>query len=155
MLGLLDILGISGFVSTARTRLVRHQHHRYPVDELRRNGWLELYQRYQGRPVFHKVDQIVSFYGLRGTRAAFLGVYRVLEHRPASEGKTLPNCPWSHEWNREARFFYDLERDARFSELQDRVVIQWGVATRAWVQKVVNKAVLEVQGLCPRPWCTK
>lgn len=145
VIGVLDLLKIAGFTATPRTRLVRHQHDRYPVEELRRNGWLELYQSYQGRPVFHDVDQIISFYGLRGTRAAFYGVYKVLKHRPGSEGKTLSRCPWSEEWHREAQFFYELEHDARFDKLRDRIVIQWGLGTRSWIQKAANKPVLELQ----------
>jgi len=117
MIGVLDILKIAGFSATPRSRLVRHQHDRYPTEELRRHGWLELYQSYQGRSVFHHVDHIVSFYGVRGTRAAFYGVYKLLRHGPASEGRTLSGCPWSQEWHHEARFFYELERDGRFDDL--------------------------------------
>ncbi len=51
-----------------------------------RRDWLELYQRYQSKPKFHGVKQIVSFCGLSDTRAGFYGVYKVLGHRPASEG---------------------------------------------------------------------
>ena len=90
MIGVLDILKIAGFSATPRSRLVRHQHDRYPAEELRRHGWLELYQSYQGRSVFHHVDQIVSFYGVRGTRAAFYGVYKVLRHA----GQRRSNALW-------------------------------------------------------------
>ena len=145
MIGVLDILKIAGFNATPLSRLVRHQHDRYPAEELRRHGWLELYQSYQGRSVFHHVDQIVSFYGVGGTRAAFYGVYKVLRHGPASEGPTLSGCPWSQEWHHEARFFYELERDARFDDLRDRVIVDWGPGTRSWIQKATNKPVLELQ----------
>jgi hypothetical protein len=53
-LGVVDILQLAGFDTTLRTKLVCHQHDRYPVDELRRNDWLELYQSYQVRPVSTK-----------------------------------------------------------------------------------------------------
>lgn len=145
MLGLLDILKLTGFDPATACKLVRHQDDRFPVDELRRHNWLELYQSYQGRPVFHKVKQIVSFYGLPGTRAGFYGVYRVLSHRPARQGPTLERCPWSQDWHREANFFYKLERATRFDALRDRLIIDWGRATRSWVQNVANKPVLEIQ----------
>jgi hypothetical protein len=144
VLGVLDILGLSGFGPTAKSRLVRHQHNIYPVDQLRRHGWLEIYQAYQGRPVFHHVDRIVSFYGMSGTRAGFYGVYEVRGHTAAKDGLVLDGCPWSEEWHRESRFFYFLERDTRFEDLRDRLVIDWGSGTRSWVQKVTNKTLLEV-----------
>jgi hypothetical protein len=93
MIAVLDILKIAGFSATPRSGLVRHQHDRYPAEELRRHGWLEPYQSNQGRSVFHHVDHIVACYGVHGTRAAFDGVYQVLCHRPASEGRTLSVVP--------------------------------------------------------------
>jgi len=143
-LGLVDILGLADFDQTLPTKLVRHQDRRYPADELRRRGWLELYQSYQSKPKFHAAKQIVSFCGLSGTRAGFHGVYKVLGHCPASEGPTPPSCSWSQEWNRTAQFFYSLERDTRFDDFRDRLIIDWGPGTLAWVQKLDNKPVLEI-----------
>jgi len=137
-LGLVDILKFASFDPTLPTKLVRHQDRRYPVEELRRRGWLELYQSYQGKPKFHGVKQIVSFYGLSGTRAGFFGVYKVLGYHSASEGRTL-----TQKWS-EAQFFYDLERDPQFDDFRDRLIIDWGPGTRTWVQKLDNKPVLEI-----------
>jgi hypothetical protein len=88
MIGLIDILKLSGFDPdrSLHTKLVRHQDRRYPVQELRRNDWLELYQSYQAKPKFGKAKQIVSFYGLPGTRAGFYGVYRILSYRAHQAG---------------------------------------------------------------------
>jgi hypothetical protein len=114
------------------------------VEELRRHDWLELYQSYQSKPKFNRAKQIVSFCGLSGTRAGFQGVYKVLGHRPASEGPTPPSCGWSQEWNRASQFFYELERDTQFDDLRGRLIIDWGPGTLAWVQKLDNKPVLEI-----------
>jgi len=143
-IGLIDILKLAGFDSSLSTRLVRHQDRRYPLAEFRRRGWLELYQSYQSKPKFHGVDQIVSFYGLPGARAAFYGVYNVRGHRPASDGLTLVDCDWSQRWNQESKFFYDLECDSRFDDFRDRVIIDWGAGALAWVQRLDNKPVLEI-----------
>ena len=143
-LGLVDILKFASFDPTLPTKLVRHQDRRYPVEELRRRGWLELYQSYQGKPKFHGVKQIVSFYGLSGTRAGFFGVYKVFGYRSASQGRTLAPRDWPQKWTEGAQFFYDLERDPRFDDLRDRLIIDWGLGTLAWVQKLDNKPVLEI-----------
>jgi hypothetical protein len=143
-IGLIDILKLAGFDPTVSTKLVRHQDRRYPVPELRRHGWLELYQSYQSKPRFHAAKQIVSFYGLHGTRAGFYGVYKVLGCRPAAEGSTIASCDWSLVWKRESKFFYDLQHDPRFEEFRDRLIIDWGRGALAWVQKLENKPVLEI-----------
>ena len=78
-LGLLDILTVAGFDPNLPTKLVRHQDSRFDMLELRQDGALfDLYQCYQGKPVFDKAKQIISFYGLPGTSAGFYGVYEVL-----------------------------------------------------------------------------
>jgi hypothetical protein len=125
-------------------KFVRHQEDRYPVDVLRRNDWLVTYQGYQATEVFRGLDHLVSFYGLNGTRAGFEGVYRIVGVRPASDGPTPTTCPWSKAWQRDCRFFYDFERDSRFDDFRDRVIIDWGLGARAWAQKPSNKPVLSM-----------
>ncbi len=144
-LGILQVLAAVGFTPAARCYFVRHQDKRYPVEDAGPRLWLEHYQQYQGRPCFHKADQLVSFYGLTGTRAAFFGIYGVRGHRPAEEGPLVAGCPWSQRWHDESSVFYDLERDKRFDDLRDRIIIDWGTAYRTWVQKASNKPVLELQ----------
>jgi len=142
-LDVVDILKLFGFDPTLRTKFVRHQDDRYPIREFLH--WLELYQSYQSKPRFHDVVQIVSFYGLPGTRAGFYGVYRVLGHRPARDGPTPEMCPSSQQWQGECRYFYDLDLDPRFNELRNRLIIDWGRGTRSWVQKLSSKPLLEIQ----------
>jgi hypothetical protein len=145
-LGLVDVLKMAGFDPTVPTKLVRHQDRRYPVEELRRVGALERYQEYQGKPKFHGASQIVSFYGLPGTRAGFYGVYKVKgvsNHEPI-DGPVVEAYPKSAEWNRDAKFIYELERDTRFDGLRDRIIIDWGAGALAWVQNLDNKEVVEV-----------
>ena len=45
-LGLGDLLGLAGFEGKPGDRIVRHQHGKYPVKELRSQGLLEVYQAY-------------------------------------------------------------------------------------------------------------
>jgi hypothetical protein len=143
-LGLIDILKLAGFDSTLPTKLVRHQDRRFPAQELRQHGWLEFYQSYQGKPKFHGAKQVVSFYGLSGTRSGFYGVYKVHGHRSATEGPILTSCKWSQDWHGSSQFFYDLERDQQFDDLRDRLIIDWGPGALSWVQNLSNKPVLEI-----------
>jgi hypothetical protein len=109
------------------------------------NDQLEVYQRYQKKPRFHKVKQIVTFYGLPDSRAGFYGVYKVVSAAPAIEGPILPAYAWSREAHQGGGYYYNLERDPRFDELRDRLIIQWDPPLINWVRRLTNKAVLEIR----------
>ncbi len=143
-LGILELLRLRGFEVTGSTKLVRHQDARFPIQDLVRRGWLETYQGYQRRPVFHRADFIVSLTGLDGSRARFFGVFEKTGVRLAEHGPTPPGCEWALEWRRTSQHFYELRRLPGFEDLEDRVIVDWGPGTRSWVQKAKDKPVLEV-----------
>jgi hypothetical protein len=145
MIGVLDLLRIKNWAATKRTRFVRHQDKRFRLDELRRDGFFELYQQYQGAARFHNVDYVVSFYGGTQTRAVFYGIYRVKGFVSAKKGRIAPECSDSQEWHDTASFFYDLEPLDEFLDLRDRLVIDWGKGARSWVQLAKNRPVLELR----------
>jgi hypothetical protein len=152
-LDMIEVLSRAGFDPTIPTKLVRHTDRPgHPVQKLRRTDELEVYQSYQRKAKFGDgkqiAKQIISFYGLPGTRAGFYGVYKVLGCRPASE------APTSSPWAQGSQFFYNLERDPRFHDLRDQLKIDWGPGTLAWIQNLYkaskkgpseynNKLVLE------------
>jgi hypothetical protein len=144
ILGLIDILKIAGFDERKTTKLVRHQSRYDSMEELRRNDWLEVYQSYQTRSVFHTVKQIVSLYGLSSNRACFYGGYSVLGHKPSNDGVDLPGCPSLTRWRNDCKYFYILERDKRFDDFRDRIIIDWGPAALSWHQKLKNKPIVEI-----------
>jgi hypothetical protein len=144
-LGILDMLSHYGFdAEKTRAKLVRHKEEKYPPQDLLRNGWLDLYQSYQGKPRFDNVDMIVSFYGLSGTRSCFYGVFKVIRCRSGSEGPTPADCPWVYEWREKCPYFYDLERLPSYEALEHRLVIDWGKGVQAYHQWMSNKPVLEL-----------
>ncbi|HEX3739513.1 MAG TPA: GIY-YIG nuclease family protein [Terriglobales bacterium] len=143
-LGIVDVLQLAGFDPSKRTKLVRHQSKYDSVEELIRNEWLEVYQGYQAKKVFHNVEQIISFYGLSNNRAGFYGVYRVNGNVAAKVGPGIVGCPAIKRWQDTCNFFYTLERDARFNEFRDRIIIEWGRGALAWQQKLRNKPLFEM-----------
>ncbi|MGH9494916.1 MAG: hypothetical protein ACRD3B_07970, partial [Candidatus Sulfotelmatobacter sp.] len=92
-IGILDLLGLSGFTAGRHDKIVRHKSDRYPVQRLLSDGILETYQAYQSKNVFDKTERIVSLYGLEGTRACFFGVFRKVGTR---DPKAISNA--AHEW---------------------------------------------------------
>jgi hypothetical protein len=140
-LGILDLLELAGLPLTARVKLVRHQDPHYDAQDLLRRGWLEAYQKFQSKPVFDNLDYIVSFTGMGGSRARFLGVFRVGPRRPSVNVPLPRGCPYG-EW-RDAGYHYDLQHTPGYDHLEGRVIIDWGKA-RVWHQRASNKTVLEV-----------
>lgn len=145
MLYLEHLLAPFGFTSTSRVKLVRHQDSRMDVKELRRAGQFEHYQALQSRPVFDNCDMLVSFVGGGSTLSTFVGVYHLSGQRTHGVSSHPPGFIYP-QWDVSQHFEYRLERDTRFESLVDRVVIDWGLGTRAWVQnfREREKAVVEV-----------
>lgn len=142
-LGIVDLLTVFGFDDRLKSKLVRHQSGAYDMPCLVDEGWFDLYQSMQARPVFHECEQIVSFVGDGSGRARFIGVYRVLGQRPVRKDMMPAKCPYK-EWAQSSKYYYDLERRPEFNDLHGRVVIDWGSGALAWHQHLKNKAVIEV-----------
>ncbi len=142
MLGILDLLALRGYDRKKPAKLVRHKSPKDDVQDLLRRGWFDAYQSHQRLPVFDGCESIVSFIGTEGTKALFVGVYRVTGRRAGSEGKLPPGCPHT-EWLRD-KYFYDLVREPGYEDLERRVIIDWGKGARAWLQRVSNKEVVEI-----------
>lgn len=141
MIGLLELLVARGLDASARIKLVRHEDARVSMDELRSEGQLDLYQGFQGRPIFN-CSYIVSFLGQPHRRALLYGVFRVLGHR-VSTGKVPKGLKYP-DWARPGQLWYDLERLGGFGDLEDRVIVDWGASTRSWHQWLREKEVVEV-----------
>lgn len=141
-LGIVDLLRLRGFHPNRPTRLVRHGGE-YAVGDLLRRGWFQFYQATQSRPRFDDCKCIVSFIGVGGTRARFIGVYRV--NGRSKDCRPRPGPAGFDSWYVESdHYLYDLEREAGYEDLEKRVVIEWGKAARSYVQLLSNKEVVEV-----------
>jgi len=151
-IGILDLLQLQGFDLTRRFKLVRHQEGGNDLHDFLRRGWLEAYQGFQHRPVFNRVDFIVSFIGVGRTQARLVGVYEVVGCKPGHAGRLPEGCPHK-EWL-ELDYFYEMRRVPGFEELEHRVVIEWGKGTRRWDQWPQNKEVVEIlsKGQLLRPF---
>lgn len=137
---IVELLELRGLDTSKKVKLVRHQDSRYDVYELMTNGQLEIYQACQSRAVL-ECDYMVSFIGLSRSTARLYGVYRVLERSHIADVSLPDDFPIPEP---PENFFYKLERDTRFHDLEERVVIDWGASTRAWHQWLSQKEVMEV-----------
>lgn len=90
------------------------------------------YQREQEFKRIKNVDYVVSFIGEKGTRARFVGVYKV------GDIKQNPHKP--------DECICDMDIVDEFEPLADRVMIEWGKSTVSWCQDYETnlKAVIRI-----------
>jgi hypothetical protein len=138
-----DVLRSEGIDPTG-VRLVRHQ------DAARREptiyaAWrstngrhlVEEYQRIQSRNVFRVGDVIASFVVTPRPRSEtlFVGIYRVTALAKCEPGARDPiYADDVAGMNR-----YDLTYDTRLASYEERLSIEWGPGTRAWVQRAARQ----------------
>lgn len=119
----------SDIFENSKIKLVRHKDARVEYrDMLKNRDSLLKYQSEQPTDVFKNCDYIISFVGHERRRSTLLGIYKVNGVK--------------HKNN---LYHYDLEQITELEHLNDRIVIDWGTAGRAWCQKYENiKEVIQV-----------
>lgn len=142
MMNLVELLQLKGLDTTKKIKLVRHQDQRYDVEELRRRGQLEIYQSYQGKPIFD-CDYVISFTGMEGTKAKLFSVYTVLAKKSAND-VPLPKDFIYPKMEIKDCWHYELEEVPGFEDFKDRLVIDWGKSTLSWHQWLSKKPVTEI-----------
>lgn len=139
---LVELLEHRGLDTSKRIKMLRHQSQDYDIHALYKKGQIAEYQSIQGRDVL-RCDYAVSFLGLEKTRAVFIGVWRVMGSKPASEIVRDPAFLYPEMYDT-VTVAYDMEEVEGFEDLRDRVVIDWGSSTRSWHQWLRPKRVIEV-----------
>jgi GIY-YIG catalytic domain len=127
---------------THAIRLVRHKDRRTDLNQLYAEGKLEIYQSYMSKPWFHRAKYVISFLGLHGRHAKFIGVFEVGKILNSNESGFSKALSGSSELLRKAchgaKFHYQLSRikgRAGLDDLRDRLVIDWGGSAISWCQK--------------------
>ena len=113
-------------------KVVRHKDTRLDLPHLYRHGGFEEYQTGQGREVFAKANLLISFLAERDKYPRFVGVWEVNGVSPKGKGVR-----------------YDLTKMDGYGDLENRLVVSWGDATRAWIQWLHSKGNKTVNELLP------
>lgn len=135
-----------GFDLSQKVKIVRHQEKAYDVNFLYKNNWIEFYQSIQSKDRFKDCDYILSFLGTEGTKAIFVGAYRKTSSSSFKKEMAPEGFPYP-EMLKKDLFYYHLEKVDLLSDLKDRLVIDWGKATRNWCQWLSqdnSKQVIEI-----------
>jgi len=139
----------------SKVRLVRHQDQRAsrgktPYDLwVAADGRFEKYQSIQSRDVFSNADWVASFVATPLNETLFVGMYQVVSKSIVPVGTMDPvtgeDVSGLHQ--------FDMLLDDHLSDYAGRLVIEWGLGLRSWVQRAVNqdKKVLEMRRVAIEP----
>lgn len=150
MITLYKILEIYS-VDPSKLKMLRHGNKEIPIRETFLDNLLrlEVYQSFQRPNKFGKAKAIAVFASYYKTTALFLGLWDIQGCTENSKftKETLSelqkhNLPESW-FNDHVR--YDLKKNSILDDLSERLVIEWGPATVAWVQSK-DKEVVELKG---------
>jgi hypothetical protein len=119
-------------------KLVRHSDHDgRSIRRIMGDGFFDTYQSEQDAAIkpFHKCEVILSFIGIEGNQAEFIGAYEVVKCRAfrptdfAGAPDYLKHLPGLEE----KLIWYELKELVEFIPLRGRLIVQW-VSTRGWFQ---------------------
>jgi hypothetical protein len=126
-------------------KIIRHTVSREYIKALIASGNFELYQSVQKTEIFKDINYFISFTDMQGTKALVNGVYKVEGLEKITDfPKELSSIKELEKWGDGPYFKYDLKRDNSLSDLEGRLVIDWGKATISWHQKKLDKEIVEV-----------
>ncbi len=122
-----------------RIKIVRHSLNDPACRECynrRGEGWWDIYQQTQRDNCFDNTDYIFCFVSNGGTSARYIGCWKVCGKIEKEEPKTIQVPAGFKYFNflDNNHYFYKLEEFKFFKEYIQRLVINWGLGTRTYVQ---------------------
>lgn len=142
LLKLTDIMQNAG-LNPKEVKLVRHPASNKDVAYCIEHHMLDWYQSEQHRDVFANCKYILTFLGMSGTTARFIGCYHVGAQVKKCGEVTFPqDFPYTPSPD---NYFYDLQQVNIMSEYINRLIIDWGKSTRSWCQNgITEKEVIAI-----------
>jgi len=141
-----DLIKMNG-MNAEEFRLSRHGYKEInPLETFQNERELLVsYQSFQKSGKFGNSKYLAVFAPYYGTRALFLGLWRIDGEIPALQAPEKIRKKVAHlNWPLEGVSFYKLAETDAFSDLSERLVIEWGGATVSWVQRKTDKAVVAI-----------
>jgi GIY-YIG catalytic domain-containing protein len=137
-------------INPSKVKLVRHGNKELPILETYRTNRakFEAYQSFQAPKKFSGAYHIAVFAPTIGTTALFLGLWDIRDIKSSFEftkkiHSIIDKFNFPEEWHTITEW-YDLVRNSKIDELSERLVIDWGKSTVAWVQ-TKDKKIIEIK----------
>lgn len=128
-----------------RIKIVRHTTERKYIKDLILQDNFALYQSVQKNDVFSKYDYIITFKAIEGTHSLLHRMYKINGFKKIDNlPENLLSIKEPENWGVGPFYKYDMKRVNKLSDLEERLVIDWGKSTLSWHQKKLDKKVVEI-----------
>ncbi len=137
-----------------KTKIVRHPLKRKEIKEVYEREMIEAYQSAQSKSWFDDCDYVASFVGTNNTEALFIGLYKKIKviTGPEVQKKMPKNYPYPEHFDKK-HMYYVLKKLDFMSELEKKLVVEWGKSTQRWVQwATTDKEVLSIANRYEEPF---
>ena len=123
------------------TKLIRHNIKNEFVATSLLLGHFDIYQAIMRCKRYKNCKYILSFLSDKGTSAKFYGFYKVNGYKPFQKDQLPKNYPIEDINNaiRAGKVFWEIKKLDILSEIENKLIIEWGNSTRAWIQYAVNE----------------
>lgn len=125
-------------IDIKNTKIVRHPYNKQEIKKIYDSGFIEAYQCEQGNAVFDNCKYILAFLGTSNTNAMFLGCYEIGKRYEGEEKKQRMPSGFPYPEYFEHGYYYEMSKTDKMSDLENRLVIDWGKSTRSWHQWAEN-----------------
>ncbi len=150
MFSFFDLLKLHN-IDSSNIKLVRHSNAEIPILQTFQNNRkkFEAYQKFQAPNKFSQAKHIAAFAPYRNTLALFLGLWEIRDYKKNKEftkriHSIIDNYKLPQEWHN-GQSYFDLKYNPILAEFSQRLIIDWGKGTIAWVQ-TKNKIIVEIKG---------
>lgn len=122
-------------IDIEQTKLVRHPLNKEDVREVYNRGMIEAYQSTQSKRCFDNCKYIAAFMGTNKTEALFLGIYEIVDSVVGETVKEMmpKGYPYPEHFDNDHMYYIMRKLDV-MSDMDKKLVIEWGQATRSWFQ---------------------
>lgn len=132
-------------VNIENTKLVRHPLNKEDVKDIYNRGMIEAYQSTQGKNCFDNCKYIAAFMGTNKTEAMFIGMYEIEGSLTGEDAKKMMPEGYPYPDYFEDHIYYIMKKLDVMSDMEKKLIIEWGQATRSWFQWASNdKEVLSI-----------
>lgn len=138
-------------VKTDKVKLVRHGNKEISILDTFQSDRkkFEVYQSFQQPLKFSSSKHIAVFAPDKKTSALFLGLWDIIDYVENKDftkdlHETIDEFRFPKGWHDDSAW-YNLRYNPIMEELSERLLIEWGAGTIAWVQ-TINKEILEIKG---------
>lgn len=133
-------------INWERVKLIRHNLTNDVVATNYERGYLEQYQSVQSPTRFKNCDMVISFLGTERTNGVFQGCYRVGNFKPYCRDLFPEDFTPDSGMTEGQSVVYELTKMDLFTDMKDRLVIDWGKGTINWCQNGTReKELLEIR----------